>query len=289
MDPQNSNIDKLIRQTEQKWLLELCKACEAQFSDCHLPSHDHLHHERVWNNARHLLQILAKHGYPPNESEIEQLIIAAFFHDQGMSLSTAKDHGKLSRTLCKSYFTRAKETPVHFENILDAVEHHDNKEYEAENKLAAPINIRQLLNIADDMDAFGLMGVYRYVEIYLMRGKQPHELHDTIVPNLTNRFKHFSQVFEFDRPFIKLQNLRFIAARNFFKDLNFQLKQLGYSPEYMYGPVGVINLIRTQILENKSGIEETCKWVEKGNFDFYITNFFEKVGKEPVGLPELSI
>ena len=40
-----------------------------------------------------------------------------------------------------------------------------------------------MLSVADDLDAFGFTGIYRYSEIYLMRGINPNQLGHLIIEN----------------------------------------------------------------------------------------------------------
>lgn len=272
-----SNLEKIIHIIEDKWLDSLTDACKKQFAVTHLPSHDQSHHIRVWKYTKLLLHHAVKHSLPVDETDVERLIIAVFFHDQGMSQTIAKEHGKISRQLCKTYLGKSAITPPPFtEKVLEAVEYHDKKEYTTVKKF----DILNFLNLADDLDALGIIGAYRYAEIYLLRKIKPQELPENVLINMTGRFQHFAKMFGNDRSFVKSQTQRFLSAHNFFKDLAFQMKQVECSPYFNLGPIGVINYIRNEIIGNQQSLEKTCDYVLSQNQDFYCLHFFERLKKE---------
>ena len=271
-------MEKLIKHTEDTWLEALYENCKKQFSGVHLPSHNEDHHWRVWKYAKLLVKILQKNNQTINEAELERLIIAVFFHDLGMSKTISKDHGKISRHLCKAFFENRKIIePAHFNSILDAIEKHDQKEY---NEITQKISIQNILNIADDLDAFSILGAYRYTEIYLLRGIEIQNLSENITENLLHRYQNLVNSLHFDDSFVKSQNLRYIAARNFFKDLNFQLKNTEFDLKNISGPIGVVHYIKSLIIDNGFEINKACDKVLSANPDFYTQHFFEKLKKE---------
>jgi hypothetical protein len=274
-----SNLDKLIRKTEEKYLQALTEACTFRFASVHLPSHDQVHHRRVWSFAKMLLQQAAKSNIPISEADIERLIIAVFFHDQGMSESLSKEHGQMSRKACKEYF-RERETPPGFEAVLDAVEAHDRKDYQPEAIRKNEFNLQKFLNIADDLDAFGVVGAYRYAEIYLLRSMAVNQLPDAVSENLQVRFQHFANTFASDSVFVKAQNQRYMAARNYFRDLNMQLKLVEYQPELFLGPMGVLNVIREQVIRQKRQPSDVCDLGMNPESDFYCSHFFERLKRD---------
>ena len=73
---------------------ELYENAKALFPDNLLPSHDHTHHMRVWNLCKVLLNEIATFNSRMDQSLVEGVLIAAFFHDLGMATSTREDHGK---------------------------------------------------------------------------------------------------------------------------------------------------------------------------------------------------
>jgi hypothetical protein len=278
-----ANLEKIIRNTEEKWLKPLFDACGRQFATMHLPSHDQWHHLRVWKYAKILMNHTVKKGLAISETDIERLIITVFFHDQGMSETLSKDHGKISRQICKTFFNQsAIEPPPNFELVLQAIENHDKKNYTEAVKTEI-FDLQQFINLSDDLDALGIIGAYRYAEIYLLRKTNIQELPETVLINMMGRFQHFTKTFYNDKTFAKSQNQRFLSAHNFFKDLGFQLKQIEYSPESHLGAMGVINVIKNEIIKNKLSPLKACELVLNGNNDFYCHHFFERLGKELEG------
>jgi HD superfamily phosphodiesterase len=88
-------IGERIREAEDRWLGEINFFLEKVFRDVYLPSHDLLHHRHVWQFARNLLHGLAGIRKCPEPAQIEGLLLAAWFHDAGMTL----DRGTRSRTV----------------------------------------------------------------------------------------------------------------------------------------------------------------------------------------------
>jgi HD superfamily phosphodiesterase len=274
-----SNLDKLIRKTEEKWLQPLMDACTHRFEKVHLPSHDAWHHFRVWKYAKTLLHYAVKQNVAISETDIERLMIAVFFHDQGMSETQSKDHGKISRQVCKSFFTSYGPVPG-FDKVLQAIEDHDKKNYLVAQDAKSGYDLQTFLNIADDLDAFGVVGAYRYLEIYLLRNAQIQLLPDMVLANLNSRFQHFAEALGSDKLLVKSQNHRYIAARNYFKDLNLQLKMVEYQPDSYLGPIGVVNFIHNDIMLGKKPVKEVCDKVLSSNADFYSYHFFDRLKKE---------
>ena len=275
------NLDKLIRQTEEKWLNPLKGQCSHQFTKVHMPSHDETHHERVWSYAKMLALRMAKEGFPVSETDLERLIIAVFFHDQGMSESLSKEHGKISRQICKTFFaTKGLTPPSGFDIVLQAIENHDQKDYSTPHPVTDKFDIQKLLNIADDLDALGVIGAYRYLEIYLLRNVNINLLPEAVLSNLGGRFQHFSSAFESDPSLIKAQSHRYIYAKNYFKDLNMQLKLVEYTSDTYLGPIGVVNFIRNEIIDKKRKLLDACNEAISTQSDFYVQHFFERLKKE---------
>lgn len=276
--------ERLIKNAESKWQKNLQSHCREIFKDTHLPSHDEMHHTRVWLHARELLMQLAKTGAVFNEKTIEKLIIAVYFHDTGMAATMLKDHGKISRKIAKDYLKDKNISPSELEEILDAVEHHDDKEYKTSSTGKPEFTLQLLLNISDDLDALSFMGAYRYTEIYLLRNTAVRDLSDVILENLQKRFQHMKNCLEFSPNYLKAQNLRHQTTRNFFKDLSFQIKQIGDDLTTYNGPIGIVNFIKELMLDQRLNVNDACKQALLIAGDFYVTNFFEKVEKENIGI-----
>ncbi|OFX20446.1 MAG: hypothetical protein A2041_02810 [Bacteroidetes bacterium GWA2_31_9b] len=211
----NDLIEK-IHKVENKWLDSLYNNCKDLFSGSTVPSHDHDHHLRVWNYCKEIITELAPTHLIEYEL-IESLIIASFFHDTGLTITLSENHGKQSRLICENYFDRNNiEKPLSFIQVLEAIEKHDNKNYT--NK-QVPESILSILCTADDIDAFGLIGVIRYSEIYMLRGLNMNQLSDSVIKNLDKRFAHFESTYKFLPVLFEKHYKKYQIARRFFEAL----------------------------------------------------------------------
>jgi hypothetical protein len=234
----------------------------------------------VWSHARELLSQLEKSGKTANEKDVEKLLIAVFFHDTGMSETLQKEHGQISRRIAKDFLKDKQLHSADLDEILDAVENHDKKDYKPSVSGKNELSLQKLLNISDDLDALSFIGAYRYTEIYLLRNIPVKDLSDAVLENLQKRFQHMKEYISFSPAFSKAQNLRYMATRNFFKDLSFQIKQVGDDLTTYSGPIGIVNFIKELMIDQKLNVSDSCKKVLLIAGDFYVTNFFEKLEKE---------
>jgi hypothetical protein len=271
-------LENLIAQSEVKYLLPLYHSCKQQFSGVHLPSHDETHHARVWQYAKQLLHQLHSQGTSIKVINIEQLIVSVFFHDQGMSVTFSKEHGKASRQLCETFFTTSDIVVSYdLEGVLEAIENHDKKEYTPLLISSREFDLRKLLNIADDLDAFGTIGIYRYLEIYLLRNMSLNILPEAIMTNLSSRFTHFQKAFTYDPLFLEVQQKRYEDTVRFFSDLKEQLLQ---NPSASNGPISIVNCIATEIIVKKRNVSEVSEEVISTHRDDDVRRFFERLKKE---------
>ena len=209
---QNGNITA----AEKKYLAPLKEECRKMFSGASIPSHDHLHHERVWKNSSLLLQRLFDAGMVTDNRMPVKAIIAAFFHDTGMTVNRGPDHGKESRRLC-SEFLQGTDVPENECNeILDAVERHDDKIYAAKSD---PTSLAAIISVADDMDAFGEEGIARYREIYSMRGISDNEMPRLVISNVLSRFRHMESTYHMFPDLVDDQRVRAEAVTDYFTNI----------------------------------------------------------------------
>jgi HD superfamily phosphodiesterase len=194
-----------IKAADKRWRSLLRKECRRIFAGTRMPSHDHLHHERVWINASLLLQRLFEAGLATDPGLPGKTIIAAFFHDTGLTVNRGPDHGRESRMICSSFLENSDFSPEERQEILDAVERHDDKDYSAPSH---PASLAAIISAADDMDAFGRKGIERYVEIYYMRGVSPEGMPGLIIPNVMSRFSHFESTYHMFPDLVAEQRVR---------------------------------------------------------------------------------
>ncbi|MDX9696628.1 MAG: HD domain-containing protein [Bacteroidales bacterium] len=212
-----TNLSEIIQIVENKWFNQLYWACKQTFNKTRIPSHDHEHHARVWTICKEILTEL-NNTQKPNYLLVEGCIIASFFHDTGLSINVGENHGKESRIICEKYFDDNKlKKPENFNLIVEAIEKHDDKEYKS--KTMDPHSLLSILCAADDLDAFGRIGIIRYTEIYLLRGIGFNELPKAILDNLDKRFANFEQNYRFLPDVYKKYSNQYQITRDFFVEL----------------------------------------------------------------------
>ncbi len=213
-----NDLNHLIQNVENKWLDRLYSACQELFANTHIPSHDHEHHKRVWIICKEILGELNK-SKEIDTTLIESCIIATFFHDTGLTKTLSENHGRESRLLCIKYFNENHiEKSADFDLILDAIEKHDDKEYKTQTN--KPESLISILCAADDLDAFGRIGIIRYTEIYLLRGYQINDLPRAVIENLDKRFTNFEKNYGFLTGLYSKYKTQFLIARDFFVEMD---------------------------------------------------------------------
>ena len=260
---------------------------EEHFSTTFLPSHDHTHHHRVWNICKSLLKEISTINSLIDQSLVEGVLIAALFHDLGMVQSTREDHGKLGRELCHVWFEKgAKEPPSRFNEVLEAIEQHDIKDqliYSAIQHDKRP-GILSILSIADDLEALGTIGIYRYAEIYLQRNIGMSELGSRIRENAGTRFKNLSKTCAACKTVINNYQQQYAELDLFYKRYNQQLeKQLKQEPQAyntFTAYVGVVNYIRTLGIEAHIRPENFIDKIEDDLSDSVVKDYFRTLKNE---------
>jgi HD superfamily phosphodiesterase len=241
---------ELIREAEGKWIPPITSFVVEQFRSVHLPSHDFSHHQRVWQYARELLQLLSA-IQPVDRVLVENTIIAAFFHDLGLTKTTSKEHGRQSRLICEDFFAAH---PIlgyrQLTDALNAIEQHDDKDYASAVLLrgTTPLDLLTIVHMADDLDAFGSIGVFRYAEIYLLRGVSVAEMPDIVITNLETRFRHLAHAFHLLPSLSEKHSRRYLATKKFYQDFT------DFDRES--GPAHMVELFRTYILVRKMSLEQ---------------------------------
>lgn len=208
-----------ISRIENKYIGLLEEFFTKVWKNTKLPSHNLDHHRRVWQLAKELLiavnaEEVIDHTLP------EKLLIACYLHDTGMSVDPGINHGNQSKRLCRKFLTE-NSLPEHmFADMLSAIETHDNKELD--HSSSANLVLR-FLSAADDLDAFGFTGIYRYAEIYLERGIPHSEIGFRIRENAGSRFRNFRVSFGSYRELAKKHTARYHILDDFFRDYNSEI------------------------------------------------------------------
>ena len=211
------------------------------YNEGSLPSHGIEHHRRVWKYARELALLLDKHQFLTDHKIIYKLIIACYLHDIGMSVDAGIKHGIHSRNLCIRFLTENSIPVTDYQDLLEAVENHDNKEYVTSENIS---DLLTILSVADDLDAFGFIGIYRYSEIYLARGINLKEIGILIKENASKRFNNFEKIFGFDKEIVQKHKKRYDILYNFFSEYNNQAETYKFEGTQPSGYCGVIELLK---------------------------------------------
>lgn len=185
--------DQAILCAEYKWEKNIIQYISKLYVGQWLPSHDLNHHHRVWKNACELSAAIYKKHPVQDIHFFEKLLLACYFHDIGLLEDRGENHGKLSRKFCEDFLTQNIES-ITFDSrdLLEAIEFHDDKNYANVSRKISN-NIYNLLSMADDLDALGAVGAYRYIEIYLLRGVSIIEMSEQILNNVIRRYDYFNE------------------------------------------------------------------------------------------------
>ena len=264
------NSELQITHAEEKWLKLLFNYCREKFSLAPLPSHDHFHHLRVWNYAKTIIESLSFQDIYYSQEEVEVLLIAILFHDIGMTITRRKEHGFESAKICKDFFTfHPSLTPPSLATILDMIEKHDEKEYIGRAGKQDRPTLSVILNISDDLDAFGNIGIYRYTEIYHFRGILLEELPDHILPNLEARFRHFTNYLEQLEP---LHRKRFEITRDFFLKLENEIQKTASAEAFA---IPIVRILIEFSTGSNPDIHSVWALSEKYNPGITVAKFFK--------------
>lgn len=274
---------ELVQETENKWLKILYRHVKEIFAPDPLPSHNEEHHHRVWIYSRELMAGLASHGIPISRSDIEDMIFSAFFHDTGMSITREEGHGLESRRICTEWLEKEGINTIRdTSRLLEAVEHHDKKAYLLPGKLSGPegIDLRSILTLCDDLDAFGYPGIYRYSEIYLLRGIPLNELGQQVISNASRRFGNFMSSCMSLPEMIRIHTPRYDILESFFRQYNAQLRKDPSGSGITSGPVNVVKIFYRHILTGVNSVESLCSSADNESLGMYERNYFTHLRKE---------
>jgi hypothetical protein len=209
------DLIEIISKSEEKYLSSIEAFFKEKWGGTRLWSHDLSHHRRVWNFAKELLEYTGD----ADQLFIEKLLIACYLHDIGMTIDQGEKHGIKSRKICELFLEKNKIIPADFADLLQAIENHDNKEYSG-----SPLNSRllSLLSAADDLDAFGYLGILRYADIYLDRDVSITDLGRMVMKNSGKRFQNFEKTFSEYPELVEKHRKRYNALHRFYSEFDRQ-------------------------------------------------------------------
>lgn len=211
---------KKLKTLESKWLEMFFHQLEIYFSEVHLPSHDQWHHYRVWQFVKSILAHLEQKGILFNSHELTNLMLASFFHDVGLTKTVDEWHGKAGADICRNFIESAGLNPtIDFLPALNAIEKHDDKQYKHIEALDGKPSILLIISTADDLDAFGYIGIVRYAEIYMLRNTSIENIPDKVIKNARLRFSHFGENFQHFEQLKKHQVKRYQHLLNFYRSV----------------------------------------------------------------------
>lgn len=270
---QNINI------AEQKWQELLYNHVKNIFKTTWLPSHDQWHSGRVWEFAKNLLLSLEKNNVFFSLQETEELMISSYFHDSGMSVTLEPEHGIHSRDICHRFLKdQASLTPDQKEKILDSVESHDDKSYRNE-IFKNQDRLLPWLCIADDMDAFGNIGVYRFWEINTLRKIPYNQMHEKISQSLEHRINFLSLVYPYRDDFYNSQLKRNKTTLQFYKRMEKEIKESVNTKTTLF-TMKIISFFRNLILTQKNRPENLFTLVHQETTEPEIIEFFKDFNAE---------
>jgi hypothetical protein len=265
------NLNKTIESAEKQYKQILEEYFISVYNERSLPSHGIDHHKRVWNYSKDLLKTIPVKNKKQLTILVSELIIASYLHDIGMSFDPGLKHGKYSKDLCARFLALNNLSINYYLGVLEAIENHDNKEYLNVNKN----DLLTFLSVADDLDAFGFIGIYRYIEINLIRETDVNNIGLLIRVNAGKRFVNFEKTVGKAKKFIETHKERYLVLDNFFTKYNEQLQSYQFGTSNPSEYCGVIELFGNMI-KNKMELNELIN-SGKLNNDPIINWFFSEL------------
>lgn len=270
------NLTALVESAELRFKQVLEDFFVSLYDEKNLISHGIDHHRRVWNYAKELLTTRLIQSKLRPACDPSKLIIACYLHDIGMSVEPGPRHGILSRELCHQFLKKYNLPEYLYEDVLDTIENHDRKDYTSK---SGSKDLLTVLSVADDLDAFGFTGIYRYSEIYLTRGINQAQLGHLILENAEMRFKNFEDIYGFQNFYVKFHRKRYGILTDFFRQYNKQIDTYNFLTNEPEGYSGVIQLFMLMI-RNKMAINDLFTEAEIYQNDIIISPFFNGLKSE---------
>jgi hypothetical protein len=270
------NLTALIESAELRFKQVLEDFFVSVYDEKNLFSHGIDHHRRVWIYARELLSSKFFKSQLRPACDPSKLIIACYLHDIGMSVEPGPRHGIKSGELCLQFLNKYNLSENDYEDVLGTIRNHDNKDYTTKR---GSNDLLKVLSVADDLDAFGYTGIYRYSEIYLTRGINPDQLGLLILENAGKRFKNFEDIYGVQNFHVKFHRKRYEILTNYFRQYNKQADTYNFLTSEPEGYCGVIQLFML-LLKNRMAIIDLFTEAEKYQDDIVIGPFINRLKSE---------
>lgn len=269
-------LTEIIKSVENQHKQILEEFFISVYNEQSLLSHGIDHHRRVWNYAKEFLKLFPLIDTAHISKFTSELIIACYMHDIGMSVDPGVKHGKHSRKLCVQFLNKNNLPETNYNDALEAIEHHDNKDYISNSFMN---DLLTILSVSDDLDAFGYTGIFRYSEIYLTRVIDPEKIGYLIRENAERRFDNFIKTFGSFIGIVEKHTSRYKILDNFFRKYNEQLPSYHFGTTHPSGYCGVVEIIHI-LMKNSLQLEDFFATPEKYSSDLLIRWFFEELEKE---------
>ena len=238
------NLTRLVDNAEREFRYILEEFFTDVYDESYPSSHNIEHHRRVWKYAKELLPYYIKINPSVSIDLPQKLTIACFLHDIGMSIDPGVRHGHHSRNLCEQFLKENHLKETDYNDVLSAIEYHDEKEY---NFSDSENYILKILSVADDLDAFGFIGIFRYTEIYLMRKSSIFQIGKIIRDNARGRFENFRNTFVSSVELVRKHEERFRILDDFFTEYNLNVPHYEFGNMEPEGYCGIIDIINNMI------------------------------------------
>ena len=173
-------------------------------------------------------------------------------------------------------------SPPRFSEILGAIEEHDNKEDKRCSVIqpeASP-GILDILTIADDLEALGIIGIYRYIEIYLTRNITLGNLGTRILGNVRARFKNITNSCINCSRLISKYRLQYSILVSFFDSYNQQLLTEPHPEKVFHGHLGIVNYIRSLSIEGHIRPDDFISEPGMDKAGTIVTSYFTALNNE---------
>jgi hypothetical protein len=273
-----SSISERIAEAEEKWLEEVGPFVADLFGETFLPSHDHNHARRVWSLSKRLLLELESYDSPADQELVEGLLLASWFHDTGMVRDPGEKHGAYGGEI----FERFIGEHHLFKEVMNVIKNHDTKERSLypDLKPGRPPAMMAILSIADDLDALGTVGIYRYSEIYLKRGLPPALLGIKVLANVRRRFKNILESCTAFPTLMASYRENYLRIEQFFNRYNQLLLAVEEPDKFQWGELGVVNYIRAYSVEGKIRPEDFYSQPDIASSGSLVKTYFKKLHDE---------